>query len=74
MTRFDRRSPLSSWAAGWAEGWTADGTRIATSWRGIVQRLEAKMRGFRLSPIGREITAPVPQAVDPFAEFDQPLQ
>jgi phage terminase small subunit len=55
-----------------AEGWTADGTRIATSWRGIVQRLEAKMRGFRLSPIGREIAAPVPQAVDPFAEFDQP--
>lgn len=51
-------------------GWTDDGLRLATTYRGLVQRVEAKMRAFRLAPIGREMATEAPKPTDPFAEFE----
>ena len=55
-----------------AAGWSDRGFTLATHYRQVVQRLEAKMRGFLLSPIGKPIRPPV-VAPDEFAEFDVPV-
>jgi hypothetical protein len=52
------------------EGWSDQGMRLAKEYRGLVQRVEAKMRGFRLSPVGKEMAEAAPKVVDPWAEFD----
>jgi hypothetical protein len=57
-------------AARRAEGWTDMGLRLATAYRGLVQRVEAKMRAFKLAPIGKEMTDAEVKPTDPFAEFD----
>jgi hypothetical protein len=57
-------------AARRALGWTDEGMRLATAYRGMVQRVEAKMRGFKLAPIGKEMTDAEAKPVDPFAEFE----
>lgn len=36
-------------------GWNEYGLKLERAYRGAVQRLEAKMRAFRLAPIGKEI-------------------
>jgi hypothetical protein len=51
-------------------GWTDDGLKLAKEYRGLVQRVEGKMRAFRLAPIGKEMTEAAPAVVDPWAEFD----
>lgn len=55
-----------------AEGWTIRGVALAKEYRGLVQRAEAKLRAFRLAPMGREMVAAAPAEADPFAEFDDP--
>ena len=59
-------------AARRAAGWTAHGFKLATAYRGVVQRLEAKMRGFKLAPIGKPIRPLASTEPDPFAEFFDP--
>lgn len=54
-----------------AEGWTARGLCLSKEYRGLVQRAEAKLRAFRLAPMGKEMIAAKPEA-DPFSEFDEP--
>lgn len=39
-------------------GWNEYGLKLERAYRGAVQRLEAKMRAFRLAPIGKEIAPP----------------
>ena len=55
-------------------GWTADSLGLAREYRGLVQRVEAKMRGFRLAPIGKEMAEAAPKVTDPWAEFDGGVQ
>jgi hypothetical protein len=54
-----------------AVSWETHGPKLANVYRGLVQRLESKMRAFRLAPMGKEMVAPVPAEPDPFAEFDE---
>lgn len=54
-----------------AEGWTNHGLALAREYRGLVQRVEAKRRAFRLAPMGKEMVAPE-QPKDEWAEFDGP--
>lgn len=51
-----------------AAGQSDQGLKLATAYRQTVLRLEAKMRGFKLSPVGKPINPPVAPA-DPFEEF-----
>jgi hypothetical protein len=37
------------------EGFTEFGLKVERSYRGLTQRLEIKMRAFRLAPMGKEI-------------------
>jgi hypothetical protein len=53
-------------------GWTDEGIRMATAYRGLVSRVEAKMRAFKLAPIGKEMATETAAPADPFAEFDNP--
>lgn len=53
-----------------AAGWNGDGLRLAAAYRGLVQRVEAKMRAFRLAPIGKEMTPDAPTPDDPFDQFE----
>jgi hypothetical protein len=39
-------------------GWNEYGLKLERAYRGAVQRLETKMRAFRLAPIGKEIAPP----------------
>jgi hypothetical protein len=55
------------------EGWTSIGLALAKEYRGLVQRVEAKRRAFRLAPMGKPMTDETPTVVDPFAEFDGPV-
>lgn len=46
---------------------------LITHHRGLMQRVEAGLMRFRLSPMGKEVDAPAEDAADdPFAEFDGP--
>lgn len=40
------------------EGFTEYGLKIGTHYRGLTQRLEGKLRAFKLGPMGKEIAAP----------------
>ena len=53
-----------------AAGWNDDGLKFAAPYRGLVQRVEAKMRAFKLAPIGKEMAPTDAKPDDPFAEFD----
>lgn len=53
-----------------AAGWTDEGLKFAPTYRGLVQRVEGKMRSFRLAPIGKEMPATEAKPDDPFAEFE----
>jgi hypothetical protein len=55
------------------EGWTARGLFLAKEYRGLVQRVEAKRRGFKLAPMGKDMVPPEP-AKDEWSEFDAPIQ
>jgi hypothetical protein len=59
-------------AARRAAGLSARGLKFATAYRHTVQRLESKMRAFKLAPIGKPIRSVAPAEPDPFAEFDTP--
>lgn len=52
------------------EGWTDQGFRLAREFRSLAQRVQDKMRGFKLSPIGKEMDDAIAKPVDPWAEFD----
>ena len=56
----------------------ADGQKKAhpllSAHRGMMQRVEAGLLRFRLSPIGKELGPPVDEPKDEWAEFDQPGQ
>jgi hypothetical protein len=54
------------------EGWTSRGLALAKEYRGLVQRVEAKRRAFRLAPMGKAMTEPAPAVTDDFEEFDGP--
>ena len=56
-----------------AEGWTQQGLQLAREYRGLVQRVEAKRRAFRLAPMGKPLVEETPRVEDPFAEFDGPV-
>ena len=56
-----------------AEGWTARGLALAKEYRGLVQRVEAKRRAFKLAPMGKEMVAADPPK-DEWAEFDEAPQ
>jgi hypothetical protein len=60
-------------AARRAAGLNDKGLKFATAYRHTVQRLESKMRAFKLAPIGKQIRPFTPAEPDPFAEFDEPL-
>lgn len=51
------------------EGWTTRGMFLAKEVRGLVQRLEAKRRAFRLAPMGKEMVVPE-EPKDEWAEFE----
>lgn len=40
------------------EGFTQLGLKIGAHYRGLTQRLETKLRAFKLAPMGKEIVAP----------------
>jgi hypothetical protein len=52
------------------EGWTTRGMFLAKEFRGLVARVEAKRRAFRLAPMGKEMVVTEAQK-DEWAEFDQ---
>lgn len=59
------------------EGWTTRGMFLAKEFRGLVQRVEAKRRAFRLAPIGKEMVAaeaPKDEWSDFEPEADGPVQ
>jgi hypothetical protein len=57
-----------------AAGWGRAGQALSRAYRHVVQRQEAKLRGFALSPIGKPMLSSTPvETDDPFAEFDVPL-
>lgn len=53
------------------EGWSEHGLALAREFRGLVQRVEAKRRAFRLAPMGKEMVPPEAPK-DEWAEFDGP--
>jgi len=55
------------------EGWSAEGLSLAKEYRGLVQRVEAKRRGFKLAPMGKDMTPPE-QPKDEWSEFDNTVQ
>jgi len=55
------------------EGWSSEGLALAKEYRGLVQRVEAKRRAFRLAPMGKDMTPPE-QPKDEWSEFDSPVQ
>ena len=52
------------------EGWSSKGLALAKEYRGLVQRVEAKRRAYRVAAMGKPMVEDVPMAADPFAEFD----
>ena len=56
-----------------AEGWTSEGLQFAKEYRGLVQRVEAKRRAFKLAPMGKDMTPPE-QPKDEWSEFDNTVQ
>ena len=55
------------------EGWTALGISLERTYLQLVQRVEAKRRGFKLAPMGKDMVPPeVPK--DEWSEFDAPVQ
>jgi hypothetical protein len=55
------------------EGWSLEGLALAKEYRGLVQRVEAKRRAFRLAPMGKDMTPPE-QPKDEWSEFDNTVQ
>lgn len=54
-----------------AEGWTTRGMFLAKEFRGLVQRVEAKRRAFKLAPMGKDMIPPEAPK-DEWSEFDGP--
>lgn len=55
-----------------AEGWTTRGLMLAKEYRGLMQRVEAKRRAFKLAPMGKPIDLPK-VVTDEWDEFDAPV-
>jgi len=55
------------------EGWTALGMGLERTYLAIVQRVEAKRRGFKLAPMGKDMVPPETPK-DEWSEFDAPVQ
>jgi hypothetical protein len=53
------------------EGWTTRGMFLAKEFRGLVQRVEAKRRAFKIAPMGKEMVPPEAPK-DEWSEFDEP--
>lgn len=51
------------------EGWTTRGMFLAKEFRGLVQRVEAKRRAFKLAPMGKDMVPPEAPK-DEWSEFD----